>query len=148
MKFMNKRLIALLSVLAILPSIVLAQETSQNYVKSVTMLTADGTESLLSVQYFNGLGFPTLSVATAGTQGGTVSLLTTYDGCGRENRKYAPVPGIGIDYATESTILSKGVFYSDNSAFTQNHYDALDRLTAVDLAGDAWRNAGKQNSTE
>ena len=148
MKFMNKRLIALLSVLAILPSIVLAQETSQNYVKSVTMLTADGTESLLSVQYFNGLGFPTLSVATAGTQGGTVSLLTTYDGCGRENRKYAPVPGIGIDYATESTILSKGVFYSDNSAFTQNHYDALDRLTAVDLAGDAWRNAGKQNRTE
>ena len=87
MKFMNKRLIALLSVLAILPSIVLAQETSQNYVKSVTMLTADGTESLLSVQYFNGLGFPTLSVATTRTQGGTFSLLTTYEESRRETRK-------------------------------------------------------------
>ena len=40
------------------------------------------------------------------------------------------------------------MFYLDNSGYTQNHYDALDRVTAVDIAGDKWRKAGKQNRTE
>jgi RHS repeat-associated protein len=126
-----------------------AQDPSQNYVKTVTMLDGNGAGCLQSVQYFNGLGYPTVSLATAGTNGETACALTTYDGMGREARKYVPVPGNGLGCMTESRVRSSGYgFYQDNSAFTQNHYDALDRVTAVDIAGDKWRQAGAQDITQ
>ena len=126
-----------------------AQTTSQNYVKTVTMLDAYRTDSIQAVQYYNGLGYPTLSVATAGGNGETACTLTTYDGAGRGKRRYAPVPCNNLDYIDENTVNSSGYgFYEDNSGFTQCHYDALDRVTAVDIAGDTWRLAGKQDRTE
>ena len=60
------------------------------------MLDAGGTDSLQAVQYYNGLGWPTVSVATVGSDGGTACTLTAYDALGREKRKYAPVPGNGF----------------------------------------------------
>ena len=47
------------------PCLSQAQDTSQNFVRTVTMLKAGGTDSLQAVQYYNGLGWPTVSVATA-----------------------------------------------------------------------------------
>ena len=101
-----------MAVLMLLPFPTQAQDTSRNFVKTVTMLVADGTDSVQAVQYYNGLGWPTLSVATAGTDGGTACTLTTYDALGRERRRYAPVPGSGLDYFGESAIGSAGyAFY-------------------------------------
>ena len=147
---MNKihvTIVAALAVLTLPPCPAHAQDTSRNYVRTVTMLDAGGTDSLQAVQYYNGLGWPTVSVATADANGGTACALTTYDALGRELRKYAPVPGSGLDYMTESAVGSMGLFYQDDGGFTQSHYDALDRVTAVDIAGDAWRQANKQNRT-
>lgn len=134
--------------LAVPPCSVLAQTPSQNYVRTVTMLDAYGTDSIQAVQYYNGLGRPTLSVATAGGNGETACTLTTYDGAGREKRRYLPVPASGLDYIPVSGVTSMGLFYLDDGFFTESHYDALDRVTAVDIAGDTWRQAGKQDRTE
>ena len=138
----------LLALLLYVPALCSAQTATENYVKTVTMLDADGTDSLQAVQYYNGLGYPTLSVATAGTDGGTACTLTTYDGAGREKRRYLPVPANGLEYIPVSGVTSMGLFYLDDGFFTENHYDALDRVTAVDIAGDTWRQAGKQDRTE
>ena len=138
----------LLALLLFVPALCPAQTATQNYVKTVTMLDAAGTESLQAVQYYNGLGYPTLSVATAGTDGGTACTLTTYDGAGREKRRYLPVPANGLEYIPVSGVTSMGLFYLDDGFFTESHYDALDRVTAVDIAGDTWRQAGKQDRTE
>ena len=138
----------LLALLLYVPALCSAQTATENYVKTVTMLDADGTDSLQAVQYYNGLGYPTLSVATAGTDGGTACTLTTYDGAGREKRRYLPVPANGLEYIPVSGVTSMGLFYLDNGFFTESHYDALDRVTAVDIAGDTWRQAGKQDRTE
>ena len=144
-----KKIIYIMPVLAVLLCPAKAQDTAQNYVKTVTKLNADGTDSVQAVQYYNGLGYPTLSAVTAGGNGETAYSLTTYDALGREERKYVPVPGDGFDYMTEGGIMSAGYdFYQDNSGFTQNHYDALDRVTAVDIAGDKWTQDGKQDRTE
>ena len=147
----NKAHITLTAILALLlsvPALCSAQTATENYVKTVTMLDAAGTESLQAVQYYNGLGYPTLSVATAGTDGQTACTLTTYDGAGREKRRYLPVPASGLDYIPVSGVTSMGFFYLDDGFFTESHYDALDRVTAVDIAGDTWRQAGKQDRTE
>ena len=138
----------LLALLLYVPALCSAQTATENYVKTVTMLDADGTDSLQAVQYYNGLGYPTLSVATAGTDGGTACTLTTYDGAGREKRRYLPVPANGLEYIPVSGVTSMGLFYLDDGFFTESHYDALDRVTAVDIAGDTWRQAGKQDRTE
>ena len=139
----------LLLFVGLIPVTCIAQSASHNYVKTVTMLDAEGTDSLQAVQYYNGLGYPTLAVANADAQGGMAYTLTTYDGCEREKRKYAAAPGSSLDYITENSMQYKGtMFYYDNNAFTQNHHDALDRVTAVDIAGDRWRATGKQNRTE
>ena len=125
-----------------------AQDASHNYVKTTTMLSSDGSKSMSAVQYYNGLGYPTVGISSVGTSGQTAGILTTYDGLGREKRKYVPVPGNGLEHMTESNFFSKAYYYMDSSGYTQNHYDALGRVTAVDIAGDKWKSAGKQNSTE
>ena len=145
---MNKIHITTIAMLAMLLSPAHAQDTSQNYVKTQTMLNAEGTKSVSAVQYYNGFGKPTVLVANSDNKGGTAATLTTYDALGREDRKYVPVPGSGLNYIKKSTFNSSGYYYQDNGIFTQNHYDALDRVTAVDIAGDKWRKAGKQNRTE
>src|SRR5574344_123346 len=144
----NNRATALLSLLALSALSVLSQSTDQNYVKETLALDESGSNSIRSVQYYNGLGYPTVSVATAGTDGGTACTMTTYDALGREERRYVPVPASGLGYMTESDIRSRGYFYQDNNCFTQYHYDALDRVTAVDIAGDKWRQDGTQDRTE
>ena len=116
----NKTHITLAVMLTVLPCTARSQTSSRNYVKTVTMLDAAGTDSLQSVQYYNGLGYPTLSVSTTGG-GQTACVMTTYDALGREKRKYLPVPGNGLGHMTESDILSKGVFYQDNGAASREH---------------------------
>ena len=138
----------MMAVLLLPPCLSQAQDTSRNHVRTVTMLDADGTDSIQAVQYYNGLGWPTLSVATADVNGGTACTLTTYDALGREAKKYVPVPGNGFSYMAESAVASAGYgFHHDNGGFTESHYDALDRVTSVDIAGDAWRQAGRRDRT-
>ena len=140
--------VTVLVALTALPCPARAQDTSRNFVKSVTMLNAQGTDSLEAVQYCDGLGRPTVAVATVGSQGQTACTLTTYDGSGRERRRYVPVPGSGLGYMGESDIQTASYgFYTDGGGFTENHYDALDRVTSVDIAGDAWRQAGRRDGT-
>ena len=86
----------LLTILSFAPALCIAQSTTENYAKTVTMLDAEGSNTMTYVQYYNGLGRPTASVATADANGGTACTLTTYDALGRELRKYAPVPSSGL----------------------------------------------------
>ena len=46
-------IMAVVAVLMLSPCLVQAQDTSRNYVKTVTMLDAGGTDSLQAVQYYN-----------------------------------------------------------------------------------------------
>ena len=68
---MNKIHITTIAMLTMMLGSAHAQDTSQNYVKTVTMLDKNGKDSIKAVQYYNGLGYPTVSVAHAGTTGGT-----------------------------------------------------------------------------
>ena len=107
---MNRIHVPIVAALAVLmlhpPSLAQAQDTSRNYVRTVTMLNAGGTDSVQAVQYYNGLGWPTLSVATADANGGTACTLTTYDALGRESRRYVPVSVSGFDHVSEVSVKS------------------------------------------
>ena len=106
----NKIHVAIMALTAVMlpPCLSQAQDTSRNFVKAVTMLKAGGTDSIQAVQYYNGLGWPTFSVATAAPSGGTACTLTTYDALGRECRRYVPVPGSGLGFMDESAVGTAG----------------------------------------
>ena len=105
---MNNRATVLLPLLALASLAAFSQSTGLNYVKETLALDESGSNNIQSVQYYNGLGYPTVSVATAANNSGTACALTTYDGMGREKRRYVAVPGNGLDYMTESSVNSSG----------------------------------------
>ena len=143
-----KKILYILPILALLPCAVTAQTGTENYVMTETMLNASGT-SMKAVQYYNGLGYPTVGVATTGGNGRTSYTLTTYDALGREECQYLPVDTDKvIDYKAPNTIIaiSKKRNKDDNTAYTRNHYDALDRVLSTELPGQAWRTADKRNT--
>ena len=126
-----------------------AQTSTENYIATETMLDANGASSIKSVQYYNGLGYPTVSVATTGGGGQTACSLTAYDALGREESLYLPVPtGRTLDYVSPSSIISGAAgFYDDEYAYSRNHHDALDRVTSTELPGAEWRSADRRNCT-
>ena len=136
----------LLTILSFVPALGMSQTTTENYVKTMTMLDANEKNSIKSVQYYNGLGYPTVSVANVGGKGETAYSLTTYDEAGREECKYLPVStDKSILYKTPEKIIAS---LSDKTAFSLNHYDALNRVTSVELPGKEWRDADKRNRME
>lgn len=144
-----KKIIYMLSLFVLLSGMGHAQTDTMSYVMAETMLSASSSSSLKSIQYFNGLGYPTVAATTVGQGGQTAYTLTTYDVLGREERQYLPVAtDRSIDYKEPSEIISiSGLedVYNDNTAYTQNHYDALDRVISTELPGQAWRIADRRN---
>ena len=49
----NKIYVTIMAVLTLPPCPAQAQDTSRNYVRTVTMLNAGGTDSVQAVQYYN-----------------------------------------------------------------------------------------------
>ena len=146
-------LVPILAFILLFPSTGSAQSPTEteNYVMTETMLDATGSTSVKAVQYYNGLGFPTLSVATAGGDGETAYTLTTYDGLGREDAIYLPVTSDhSFGYKSPETIMSNSTNYygGDNTAYTRNHYDALNRVLSIEIPGRAWHSADKRTRTE
>ena len=120
----------------LVPSQVFSQSTAQNYVMEKTMLDTEGTHTVRSVQYYNGLGYPTVTVGNTGDNGSTAYTLTTYDGAGREERRYVPVStDKSVNYKAPGTING---LYGDAAPYSQTLYDALDRPVSVTTAGSAF----------
>ena len=64
----------------------------QNYVKTETMLNESGSRKTTSVQFYDGLGRPSLSATNSvNTSGKYVYRLQTYDHIGREYESWLPV---------------------------------------------------------
>ena len=74
---MNKVHATIMAMFMLLPNPVQAQDTSRNYVRTVTMLNDDRTDSVQSVLYYNGLGWPAVSVTTVGANGQTAWITGT-----------------------------------------------------------------------
>lgn len=146
----NKTII-LLSAFAFVTLPTFSQSKNKNYIMEKVALDANGTNYQKSVQYYNGLGYPTVSVGVVGGKGETVYSLTTYDGAGREKCKYLPVAiSANLGYKTPEEIqnASKSANGGDETAYSQNHYDAIDRVTMVDFPGKTWRDNKKGNEIE
>lgn len=120
---------------------------SQNYIKTETFLTSSGTKKMTDIQYYDGIGRPTLSSSNGiGTEGNYTYTLKCYDTKGRVSKEYLPVVGnMSSTELDESTIQTNGNnYYSDQYPYNNTIFDEFDRPTTVWGAGQAWRSNNKR----
>ena len=117
---------------------------SENYTMHRVMLDAAGTVGATEVQYYDGLGRPTVAATNANANGTDFSYtLQTYDAKGRDWQTWLPVAGgSSPDYISPASLQASALGL-DASPYAENEYDALDRATKVWGGGQAWRDAGR-----
>ena len=123
----------------------------RNYMLHVRNLDPSGNGHITSVQYFDGLGRPTLSATDGeGGNGKGIYAMSVYDGLDRPARQYLPFAvSSGTDYIEPEDVPQRSsAAYGDSYAYSDIAYDALDRETSVTVAGAEWHDAGKRNERE
>lgn len=133
-----------------LPLHVIAQSNGQNYVMTETMLDADGSSKVSSVQYCDGLGQPNI-LATNGlnTMGMTAYTLLEYDFPDLVVNSWLPgVDGSSLEWKSPNSIKELSISTNqDESPYSITERDVLGRVTSVCGPGEEWHTLHKDVST-
>lgn len=134
------------------------QSPGENYVKELILLeqySYDGDididieeniKAVKNIQYYDGLGRPTLNVRGGVSPSGKYSYtLQTYDYAGLSKEQWLPVAGgVTPDFMSNDTYATySGFTYNDSFGYSENKYDALGRLVSSSTPGEAWHSAEK-----
>lgn len=106
----------------------LAQDLAQNYIRQSIMLDNQRGDSIVEVQYYDGLGRPTQKVAGGlNTDGLFIYTQQEYDSAGHPVRSWAPIIGGSTpDYKNADDIPAESLStYGEDFAFSLSSYDAL-----------------------
>lgn len=118
-------------------------ESSENYVMTMTVLNENATDAVVSVQYYDGLGYPSQSVVGGlNPQGKYLHSLNEYDALGNVVRSWCPVVGKGLPtIMTERELKSASATLYDGDAYgyTSMKYDLQGRPTETVQPGRAWQ---------
>ena len=116
-----------------------AQVPSENYVQTTERIST--TQSLSTIQYYDGLGRPTVKVAQGVTpQKENLVTLQEYDGLGRDNKTWLPVTSSSV-YLDASDVASQSQRqYGDSRGYKATVYDGspLNRVSRLEGEGEAW----------
>mgnify|MGYP002623377316 CR=1 FL=1 len=119
--------------------------STQNYTMHRVMLDGDGTVGVTEVQYYDGIGRPTVAVTNADGNGTNFTCrLQEYDTKGRASKYWLPVAGSSSPDYMDVSPLQSAAMGRDGVPYSETVYDALDRPTENWGAGEAWRNAGRR----
>lgn len=122
------------------------QSYNQNYIATETILNDNGTLSVKSVQYYDGLGRPSvLVVGGINTSGKYNYSATEYDMLGRKSKIWQPAVGTTspdiINIATMAS-MSKSTYNNDSLAFSEIKYDDFGNQTFKGTSGNLWNGKG------
>ena len=123
---------------------------ADNYRTTASMLDSNATDSLLTVQYYDQWGRPSLlaSQDRRSDRKFTYSL-QTYDFLGRPSRAWNAVPTSDSSpnsMTTAEFASGSAAAYSDTLAFSETTYDALGNVIRVTIPGETWKPEGRQNT--
>ncbi|MDR0699995.1 MAG: DUF6443 domain-containing protein, partial [Tannerella sp.] len=116
--------------------------TNQNYIRTRTYLSEDGSSFLDAVQYYDGLGRPS-QLVQAGIAPGQKDLVARqeYDAFGRESKAWLPVPVAGNRGAYYTGTFSSEIYGYDTYAYSEQVYEPspLNRIIKQYGPGQEWR---------
>ena len=123
---MRKKIYCLIALL-ILAVHATAQVSSQNYVRTTTMLNADGGKRLDETVYYDGLGRPFQTLQKASENNVVKSRLATlqeYDALGREANSWLPIAP-AADYTAPASFKSSapGNYGNDAAPYSRPVYE-------------------------
>lgn len=125
------------------------QTAGQNYVRTKTMLSADGTKYTSSAVIYDGFGRPVGTASNGlGESGRYVYTLQELNSRGKVVKDWLPVVGGNEPEkisANNISALSEAT-YHDSKAFSLYEYDALGRKTSTLMPGEAWHNANRRTT--
>lgn len=124
-----------------------AQVISQNYIMTCTMTDNSGNTSIDDIQYYDGLGRPSIHVRRENNYDGErdhiLATLQEYDNVGRESKVWLPQV-ITSDYMTSSSFKNQisNAYSGDSRPFNQVIYEnsPLNRVISQYGPGDNWVN--------
>lgn len=127
-------------------------QENRNYVYSKKFLEADGSRSVASYQYYDGLGRESqLRTTGVGGRGKVLATMNAYDVKGRLEEKWLPAL-VGKEYAytdeAELKSLCIASYDNDMSPFEHRQYDEYGREISVCPAGEAWHKTDRKVSTK
>ncbi len=124
---------------------------ADNYQTTSSMLDSNASDSILTVQYYDRWGRPSLSASQDKRTDRNFSYsMQTYDFLGRPSRVWNPLPTSDVSphSMSESAFASASAsYYSDTLAFSETTYDALGNIVRVTTPGEAWAGEGRQNTS-
>ena len=141
---MTNRILSTLVLLCTLASLdVKAQSDDHNYIAKSSMQDEQGKNSVVTVEYYDGLGRKEQVVTNeVRPENPSKTLLSRiiYDDRGNEWKKFLPVTTIGLEYQTNVSYK-----HNDSEALSAITYDALDRLTFATTPGGDMGGRGKKH---
>ena len=120
-----------------------AQSDDHNYIAKSSMQDEQGKNSVVTVEYYDGLGRKEQVVTNeVRPENPSKTLLSRiiYDDRGNEWKKFLPVTTIGLEYQTNVSYK-----HNDSEALSAITYDALDRLTFATTPGGDMGGRGKKH---
>ena len=137
----NIHVLAVMAIIFAPPAILRAQTTTANYVKTETMLSADGTKKQTTIQYCDKKGRPSQLVADGIGLTGCVRSYTEYDAWGRISKASLPMnAGSTLEYVENYDLMSESsnTYNGDEYGWTEYKYDATGRETSALGPGFEW----------
>lgn len=137
----NIHVLAGMSVIFAPTALLRAQTTMANYVKTETMLSANGTRKQTTVQYYDKKGRPSQLVTDGVGQTGYVRSYTEYNAWGRISKASLPMDAGSTPAYVESYDLmseSSNTYNGDEYGWTEYQYDAIGRETSALGPGFEW----------
>ncbi len=119
-----------------------SQSSDQNYIMSCVYNynTSNGTDSIKTIQYFDGLGrhIQTVQKAITPTTKDDLVNYIEYDLNSNISVTHLPVPVAGDGNFVGLDNVKSSTYYSDSRPYVKSNYDALGRLTKQTPPGTAW----------
>lgn len=120
-----------------------AQVSSQNYIRTRTMLNTQATDCQDIVQYYDGLGRPFLQLSRGVTHDmKNLVVLQEYDPYGRESDGWLPIKGTDVFMTPESVKSAALTQHSNQRPYSRLTYEAspLNRVLQEYGVGAEWAN--------
>lgn len=128
------------------------QSVNNLYILTRTMQDDAGSIYTDKIEYFDGLGRPMETVLkNFSPSKNDIVTYQQYDGVGRQNRQWEPVPiaGSGAYADLPAVISTSQSFYHDSKAYQETIYEnsPLNRIQKIMGSGEAWHHADRAIKT-